>query len=176
MIRPPVRFLVLVIVCALSAGCDRRDRLAAPDTAGTIPPKPYPQRVAYLSVSDLAPQPGATVLVGGTLGVGDTISLGSFRVRLKYDATRLTYVGDVTLPGMFRVVNPTRGEVIIVGASSESSSDGRLFALRFRVEDPAGLESLLLRIDELNDGEFNSQMQTVTRSSRLILDRGLVRR
>lgn len=170
------RILAVVIACGMSAGCERRDRLAAPDSASTIPPKAQPQRVAYLSVSDLAPEPGATVLVAGTLGVGDTISLGSYRVRLAYDTTRLTYVGEVTLPGMFRVVNPTRGEVVVVGASSETSSDGKLFALRFRVDDPAGLHSLLLRIDELNDGKFSSQMQTVTRSSRLVLDRGLVRR
>ncbi|MEO5568626.1 MAG: hypothetical protein ABIR92_09045 [Gemmatimonadaceae bacterium] len=168
--------LAFVIACAMSAGCERRDRLAAPDSASAVPPKAQPQRVAYLSVSDLAPEPGATVLVAGTLGVGDTISLGSYRVRLAYDTTRLTYVGEVTLPGMFRVVNPKHGAVIVVGASPESSSDGRLFTLRFRVDDAAGLESLLLHIDELNDGQFSSQMQTVTRSSRLVLDRGLVRR
>lgn len=174
MSRAPI--LAFVITCAMSMGCERRDRLAAPDSASAVPPKGQPQRVAYLSVSDLAPEPGATVLIAGTLGVGDSISLGSYRVRLAYDTTRLTYVGEVTLPGMFRVVNPTRGEVIVVGASSESSSDGRLFTLRFRVDDAAGLQSLGLRIDELNDGQFSSQMQTVTRSSRLVLDRGLVRR
>lgn len=172
----PARILAFVIACGLSVGCERRDRLAAPDSASAVPPRGQPQRVAYISVSDLAPEPGTTVLVAGTLGIGDTISLGSYRVRLAYDTTRLTYAGEVTLPGMFRVVNPTSGEIIVVGASSGSSSDGKLFALRFRVDDPAGLESLLLRIDELNDGQFSNQMQTVTRSSRLVLDRGLVRR
>lgn len=170
------RMFGFLVAGVMLAGCDKRDRLAAPDTAATVSPTDQPQRIAYISVSDLRPTAGDVVVVAGTLGVGETISLGSFRVRLSYDTTRLTYVGEVALPGMLRVVNPRRGDVIVAGASSGSSSDGRLFALRFRVDDPAGLESLLLRIDELNDGHFANQMQTVTRSSRLVLDRGLVRR
>src|SRR6185295_10807085 len=100
---------------------------------------------------------------------------GSFRVRLGYDSTKLRFLEDVTSGEMLRVVNPRVGDVIIVGASSNGSTDGRLFAFRFRVEDPTGINSLVLRIDELNDREFKNQKETVTAASALIADRSLAK-
>jgi hypothetical protein len=163
-----------IAACALLAACERRERLAAPDSTNGPPPVAQPERTAYLSVSDLEPESGATIVVGGTVGVGESMSLGSFRVRLAYDTSALTYLGEEPIPGMMRVVNPRPGETIVVGASSGTSVDGRLFALRFRVADPRGMGSLMLTIDELNDGSFTSQRQTVTRSSRLVLDPSLI--
>jgi hypothetical protein len=156
------------------AACDRRDRLAAPDSSAVAPTSPN-ERSAYLSVSELSPARGDTIIVAGSIALGKSIALGSFRVRLGYDDTSFEYLDEVSLPGMMRVVNPQPGEVIVAGATSGASSDGRLFAFRFRVRDPRGLESLSLGVDEMNDGGFVYQASAVTRSSRLVLDRALTR-
>ncbi|HET9425505.1 MAG TPA: hypothetical protein VFO55_09050 [Gemmatimonadaceae bacterium] len=166
--------LLMLAVSVAVSGCERREPFAEPDSTSAPPPLVQPERTAYLSVSDLAPDSGGTIVVAGTIGVGESMTLGSFRVRLSYDSASLVYLEEIPAPGMMRVVNPRSGEVIVAGASSGTSADGRLFALRFRVVDPRGLESLSLAIDELNDGNFTSQVQTVTRSSRIVLDRGLV--
>jgi hypothetical protein len=162
--------LSLLAILVLGTACDRRDRLAAPDSSSARPAPAAPARSAYLSVSTLSPEAGASVVVAATVKVDGDLSLGSYRVRLGYDPTMLHFLEEVPSQGMMRVVNPQSDQVIVVGASSSSSSDGRLFTLRFRVDDPAGLNSLVLRIDELNDGAFLDQKQTVTRASRLQLD------
>jgi hypothetical protein len=166
----------LLTLLALAAGCDRRDRLAAPDSTAAKPAPPAaPERAAYLSVSELAPAAGSNVIVAGTVTVGSDLSVGSFRVRVAYDTAMLRFVEEIVEPGMMRVVNPRPGEVIVVGASSGSSTDGRLFTLRFRVSDPAGLNSLVLHVDELNDASFQDQRQSVIRASRLVHDSSLAR-
>ena len=162
---------VLVMIGAL-AGCDRQDRLSNPDSTVAAPSAPA-EGTAFLSVSDLSPDDGGTVTVAGSIALGDSTSLGSFRVRLAYDTGMLAYLDEVPVPGMMRVVNPTPGEIIVVGATSGTSSDGRLFALRFRVRDAGGLASLALHVDEMNDGSFTTQAPTVRRASRLVLDRTL---
>lgn len=155
------------------SGCDRRERFAAPDSMPSAP-APVAQRVAYISVSDLSPDIGSTIVVAGNVRIGDSLSFSSFRVRLGYDARGLTFLDEVVLPGMMRVVNPQDREVVVAGASSEGSADGKLFALRFRVEDPAALGSLVLMVDELNDRDYTSQVAALTRSSRLLLDKKLL--
>ncbi len=165
--------LLCIAVPLLVGGCDRRDRFAAPDSSSVRPTPEPPARSAYLSVSDLSPEPGGNVVVAGTLTIDGKLSLGSFRVRLAYDATMLHFIEEIPNQGMMRVVNPRSGEVVVVGASSSGSSDGRLFTLRFRVDDPAGLSSLVLRVDELNDAAFLDQAQTVARAARLQLDSSL---
>jgi hypothetical protein len=165
--RLPVSFIALVL---LAVGCDRRDRLAAPDSTNAPTTPTAPTRSAYLSVSSLSPEAGDDVVIAATLTVDSDLSLGSFRVRLGYDSMMLHFVEEIPGADMMRVVNPQAGEVTVVGASSASSNDGRLFALRFRVDHPAGLNSLVLKLDELNDAAFLDQKLTVTRSSRLLLD------
>jgi hypothetical protein len=76
---------------------------------------------------------------------------------------------------MLRVVNPQPGEVIVAGASGGDALDGRLFTLRFVVVDPDGVESLTIRVDELNDRSFASQLTALRRAPRAVLDRGLAK-
>ena len=152
--------------------CDRRDRFAAPDPSTPATP-PIPDRSAYLSVSDLAPRPGDTITVRGTLKVSGDLSLGSFRVRLGYDTTKLRYGHEVASSDIMRVVNPMPGDVVVVGATPGGSVDGHLFTLRLVVDDPNGVSSLVLRIDELNDTAFRDQKATVTRAAALRLDSAL---
>jgi hypothetical protein len=158
----------------VTTGCDRRNRFAPPDSAVASPP-PAPARAVFLSVSSLAPDSGGTIVVAATMSVDNSLSLGSFRARLVFDSSRIAFLEEVTTPGMMRVVNPQSGEIVVVGASAGPATDGRLFTLRFRVVDPAGVGSLALRIDELNDAGFTDQLSTVTNSARLVLDTTLVK-
>jgi hypothetical protein len=172
----PRRMLVaLSILAAVASACDRRDRLAAPDSTATQPTTP-PARSAFLSVSSMSPEPGDTVVIAGTVSLDETLSLGSFRVRLAFDSSALSFVDEVETPGMMRVVHARGADVIVVGAAAGASSDGRLFTLRFRVHDRAGASSLALAIDELNDGSFIDRSRVVTRSSRLMHDPSLARK
>lgn len=161
-------FTVLFGVVAV-AGCQDRAPVAAPPVVQ--PPAAPEQRVASLRVSDLWPSVGDTVVVTGIVAVGDSMSVASFRVRLRYNARLLRYVDEVDLPGMLRVVNPRSSEVVVAGASGTASPDGRLFSLRFRVDEAGALESLSLAVDELNNSEFISQLSMLRRSSQLLLDR-----
>lgn len=167
--RSGTTLLSLLMLGVLTVACDRRDRLAAPDSTAAQPTTP-PARAAYLSVSDLSPERGDTVVVAGRVTLDETLSLGSFRVRLAFDTSRLNYAGEIATPGMLRVVNSRGADIIIAGATTDASADGRLFTLRFRVRDRAGLNSLALEIDELNDESFADQSRSVTRASRLMHD------
>ena len=166
-------FIVATASLLLATACERRDRFAAPDTTSATPIASLPPRSAYLSISDLSPKPGSTVLVAGSLSIGGDLTVGSYRVRLGYDSARLHFVEEVPSPGTMRVVNPRPGDVIVAGAAGGGAADGRLFTLRLRVDDPSAINSLVLRIDELTDTDFTDQKQTVTRASKLILDRTL---
>lgn len=168
-----MRYSLTTLVLAIALmGCQDRERPAAL-TAPSTTPAAMP-RVAYLSVSDLTPAVGSTIIVTGNIGAGDSDAIASFKVRLAFDAKALHYLGDVELPGMMRVVNPQPAEIVVAGASGEGSADGRLFAMNFRVDDAAGLKSLVLAVDELNDTKFNSRLPSLKQDSRLQLDRKLV--
>jgi hypothetical protein len=167
--------LALILVVAIAAGCDRRDRFAGPDSTSAPETRPVPERAAYLSVSEMSPEAGAVIVVTGTLKVSDSLSLGSFRVRLGFDSTKLLFMEEIPSPDMMRVVNPLAGDVIVVGASSSPSTDGKLFAFRMRVVDPAGISSLILRIDELNDTAFEDQRPTVTHAAAIVHNRSLAK-
>jgi hypothetical protein len=161
--------IVLALAGLLSVACERHTPMAGIDTEQ---PKPVlqPQRGVYLSVSSLTPAVGDTVVVAATLAE-DSLALGSFRVRLAFDGARMKYVGDAPVGGM-RVVNPSPEEIIVVGASS-GSAEHRLFELRFRMIDANGLQSVLLKIDELNDASFTNRVQEIAQPSALVLDGSL---
>ena len=162
----------LLLATALT-GCQDREPIAAPIFAATAPPAPAMQRVAFLSVSSLTPDAGSMVVVEGNIGDGESSSIASFVVRLAYDATALHFVREVQLPGMMRVVNPQGKEIIVAAASGSGSSDSRLFAVEFLVDDPVGLASLVMTLNEVNDREFNSQLALITSSPILVFDKRL---
>ena len=168
-----LRLIALVLSTAL-IGCQDREPIAAPIAPQAPAPAATLQRVAYISVSDLNPDAGSTIVVVGNVGVSDSLSVASFVARLAYDPTTLHYLDEVQLPDMMRVVNPQEKQITVAAASATGSSDGRLFKVRFRVDNPAGLASLGLSLDEMNDRQFNSQLSTLTFSPALHLDRSLV--
>jgi hypothetical protein len=163
--------LTVVALCAVLGGCRDQEMAAPPKTPATTPTGSA--RTAFLSVSNLTPTVGSTIVVAGKVDVGDSLPVASFKVRLDYDQRALYYLGAVDLPGMMRVVNAQGSEIVVAGASGSGSNDGRLFAMEFRVDDPAGLESLALFVDELNDVNFNSGLSSLKKESRLRLDRKL---
>lgn len=163
---------VSIVTLALSTvliACQDHEPAAAPDPI-EAPSNRESARVVHLTVSDITPLAGSTIVVAGNIGPDDSLSIASFRARLEYDGRALVYLGEAELPGMMRVVNPRTNEIIVVGATAQPATDGRLFAIRFRVDDPRGLETLLLSVDELNDARFASQLASLTPSSRLQLD------
>ena len=163
------RALALLLVLG-GVACRDTKPLGAPDST-SVPPQQPDGRSVYLSVSEPSPEAGATVVVSGN--VGDKVSLGSFLVRLEYDPTRLHFVDEFGIPGMLRAVNPLDGEVVVAGAASGPVGEGKLFTLRFRADDPGALNTLLLRVEELNDTDFTDQTQSITRVSRLVHDAAL---
>ena len=162
------------MLSAALAGCTDRQPIAEPILPQAPAPSPVRQRDVYLSVSDAAPEAGSTIIVAANVGVGDSLSVASFVARLAYDASALHFMGEIEIPDMMRVVNPQATQVIVAAASASGSSADRLFKLRFRVDNPAGLKSLSLTIDEMNDRQFNSQLSVLKLSSSLRLDRALV--
>jgi len=166
--------LTTLILATALVGC--RDQLPVEAPVAASAAAAMPHHVAFLGVSDLVPEVGSTIIVTASIGVGDSLSMASFKVRLAYDAKSLHYLGDVELPGMMRVVNPGEYEIVVAGASGEGSIDGRLFAMKFRVDGAAGLKSLMLSVDELNDTNFTNQLPSLKQDSRLQLDRRSIAR
>src|SRR5436305_19820 len=128
-----LRFTTLLLA-TMFAGC--RDRNAV-EAAASAAPAAIPRGAVYLGVSSLIPDSGSTIVVTASVGAGDTVSIGSFKVRIAYDAASLEYLGDVDVPGMMRAVNPRESEITVAGASGSGSFDGRLFAMTFRVDRPS---------------------------------------
>jgi hypothetical protein len=164
--------LVTLALATVLTACRDREPAAAPEPI-EAPSNNELARVVHLTVSDINPLAGSTIVIAGNIGRDDSLSIASFRARLGYDGKALVYLGEAELPGMMRVVNPQANEIIVVGATAQPATDGRLFAIRFRVVDPRGLETLLLSVDELNDARFASQLASLTPSSRLQLDQKL---
>ena len=126
--------------------------------------------VVYLTVSTSHPAVGSTITV--TANVAPRVGLnpvGSFKARLQYDPTGLTFLQESRLPTGLRALNPQQGHVIVAGAAAEGFTDGRLFAVTFRAQRPAALASLELEIVELNGTDFADQRPAVRGSSLRVL-------
>jgi hypothetical protein len=164
------RMTVLVLTSlAASAACfddDERVSITAPPVA---PPN---GAVAYIAVSDVAPAPGSTIVAVARVRTGaDLRTVGSFTARLTYDATGLTFLEEVKLPAGMRAINASEaGTVRAAGAAAEGLADGSLFAVAFRVANPAALESLALSVDELTSTTFDDNLRNLAKHRRLVRD------
>jgi hypothetical protein len=130
-------------------------------------------RQVTIAVSDLAPKPGNVVVVAVTVGLDDSLSVGSFQARLFFDRTMLEYLGATDVDGVMRVVNPESGRITVAAATSSGSKTGRLLTVRFRVDDPAGLRTLRLSLDALYDAKFANRLSSVVVAPELRLDSSL---
>jgi hypothetical protein len=160
-----MRKLALSLFAVLAVGCSDQ---AAPLTS---PDKPTEGSVAFVQLSDVRPAAGSTVVVTVHVrGAAGVASVGAFTAKLQFDAAGLEYVGESQLSSGMRMIKPAAGEVLAAGASAEGFTDGTLFAVSFKVKNPAALETLRLNVSELTGVDFGAQV------SRLAIDRRLFAR
>ena len=161
------RLLSLVLVAGAVACDDSRDAGSL-----TAPPAPTTGTVAYLTVSDPNAVAGSTVTVVATAREAAGLSkVGAFSASLAYDASGLTFLSEHALTGGMRAVNARGGKVFAAGASSEGFTGGELFAVSFKVVNPAALASLSLSLTELNGTDFGNRLQTLDVRSQLYSSR-----
>lgn len=162
------RLFSLVLVAGAVACDDSRDAGSL-----TAPPAPISGTVAYLTVSDPSAVAGSTVTVTATARQAAGLAeVGAFSASLAYDASGLTFVNEHALTGGgMRAVNARGGKVFAAGASSEGFAQGQLFAVTFKVVNPAALASLALTVSELNGTDFGNRLQTLDVRSQLYSSR-----
>ena len=161
------RLLSLVLVAGAVACDDSRDAGSL-----TAPPVPKAGTVAYLTVSDPNAAAGSTVTVTATAQQAAGLAqVGAFNASITYDAAGLTFVSEQALGAGMRAVNARGGKVFAAGASSEGFAQGQLFAVTFKVVNPAALASLALTVSELNGTDFGNRLQTLDVRSQLYSSR-----
>jgi hypothetical protein len=160
-----MRKLALSFLAVVAVGCSDHQ---APLTS---PAQPAEGSVAFVQLSDARPVAGATVVVTvhvrGATGVAN---VGAFTAKLHFDPAGLEYSGERPLAGGMRMLKPTSGEIRAAGASADGFTDGALFAVAFKVNDPAALQTLGLEVSELTGVDFGAQ------APRLSIDRRLFAR
>ena len=164
------RFAALAgLALVASAGChdDDRTSITAP------PPPPRAGALAYVGVSEMTPPTGSTVTVLARVRTGaDVKAAASFTARLAYDVAGLTFVDEVKLAKGMRAINATQpGLIIAAGAAPEGLEDGILFAVTFRVNDPAALKSLDLTVQELSGTDFSNELSKLAKHGAIVRDR-----
>jgi len=139
----------------LLAACE--DDTARPTPA---PPPAAGNGPVVITLSDSAPANGSVVIVRGQVRPGAGTA-ASYVARMLYDRAGLVYLRDRTTSDGLHAINPQPGLVRIAGASTAGFRDGQLFALEFRVSDPAALRSLELRLEELTGPDFRTALPRV---------------
>jgi hypothetical protein len=153
------RTLPLIFLFCVIAACEVPEPATAPAMLATVD---APKALAYLTVSDSNGSVGSTLVAAGDVSLSAAgAGVGSFTVRVRFDPAALAFVEDVPGTGMMRAINAKRGEVVIAGASGAPVADPRLFAIRFRVLRTGGVASLSLQVDEMNNGQFESQLPSL---------------
>ena len=148
------RFLSLVMVAGAVACDDSRDAGSL-----TAPSMPKSGTVAYLTVSDPNAAAGSLVTVTATAQQAAGLAqVGAFNAALAYDAAGLTFVSEQALGSGMRAVNARGARIIVAGASSQGFAQGQLFAVTFKVVNPAALASLALTVTELNGTDFGNRL------------------
>jgi hypothetical protein len=165
-----MRLTRIVAFMVAAAACRGKDAQTAPVIPPAPPPAAPPHSV-YLSVSNLNPERGGTIIVAANVRLDDSFSIASFVGRVGFDPSALQFEGEEPGSDMMHVVNAQAKEVTVAAASARASSNPVLFKLRFHVNDPAGVASLTLDIGELHDGTYHDQMATLRPSSSLVVDR-----
>ena len=161
------RLLSLVLVAGAVACDDSRDAGSL-----TAPPVPKTGTVAFLTVSDPNAAAGSTVTVTATAQQAAGLAqVGAFSASLAYDASGLTFLTEQALAGGMRAVNARDGRVFAAGASSDGFAQGQLFAVTFKVVNPAALASLSLTVSELNGTDFGNRLQALDVRSQLYSSR-----
>ena len=158
------RLPVLMAAILLIAACDRdptRPRLVV---------EPEPQTVAFLVMSDTTPAPGDEVTVTARTRAIDGV--GSFTARLRFDTSRLEFVGIDAASGMRAANEREAGVLAVAGADPSGFADDELFTMRFRVIAGNSAEGLQLEITELTGTNFENLMPSLSLRGRIAAEPG----
>jgi hypothetical protein len=155
-----MRKLLLSLLAVVATACTDET------TSLTSPPRPAEGSVAYVQLSNAHPAAGSTITVTARVNAAAGVSdVGSFTARLRFDAAGLEYVGEEQLSGGMRLLKANVSDIAAAGASAEGFGEGQLFAVTFKVIDPAAVQSIALDVSELTGVDFGAQ------TSRLAVDR-----
>jgi hypothetical protein len=149
------RSALFLLGALLLAACEQdtaKPTPAPPPAAGNGP--------VVITLSDSAPAKGSVLTIHAQVRAGAGTA-ASYVARLLYDRAGLVYLRDLTASDGLHAINPQPGLVRIAGASTAGFRDGHIFALEFRVNDPAALRSLELRLEELNGPDFRTALPRV---------------
>lgn len=140
--------------------------IAAGGCAEYSPTPPLPKE-------PLAPESGATAWIAvpsGTYKAGDRMTvqvnavrarnvgaIGSFTLKVAYDTTGLRLLSTTGASAGMVVSNAARGTITLAGASGSGFTATTLATLTMEVVNPLAIESLALRVDELNTASFGDQ-------------------
>lgn len=121
----------------------------------------------------LAPESGATAWISvpsGTFKPGDHVTvqlnavrarnvgaIGSFTFKVAYDTSGLRLLSTSGASAGMVVSNAAHGTVTLAGASGSGFTATTLATLTMEVVNPLAIESLALRVDELNTASFGDQ-------------------
>ena len=160
--------LPCVVLLAATAGCDDDQ----PTTLPTAPMSVASDAVsAFVAVSNPNPAVGSDVTIWVRALRGTAVGpIGSFTIRLAYDATRLQFKeAGRSEQGMVMANGANAGLVIGAGASAEGFRNDELLSATFTVTAANALAALQLTVNELNSVGFADQ------TSALRVERGLYR-
>ena len=121
----------------------------------------------------VAPESGATAWIAvpaGTFKAGDHVTvrlnavrartvgaIGSFTLKVSYDTTGLRLLSTSGASAGMVVSNAAHGTITLAGASAGGFTATTLATLTMEVVNPLAIESLALRVDELNTASFGDQ-------------------
>jgi hypothetical protein len=156
-----IRVLALSALALLSSAC-RDDRREAPvGPVEVAKPEAHVGTIAYLTISDSSPKAGSSVRITG-YATGTDVTFGSFAARLTFAPAGLTYVGETGDAAGMRAINAKSGEVAIAGVNLEGFTDGQLFSVEMRVDDPRALSTLALSMSELTGLDYKNERASLS--------------
>ena len=129
----------------------------------------------YIAVSDATPPPGSRFTVAVRTKRGSLVGpVGSFTLRLTFDASRMRFVEAARSDaGMVMANGATPGVLMAAGASATGFANDELLLATFDALAPDAVASLSMTVPELNSVAFENQRNrlviapTVRRDHRL---------
>jgi hypothetical protein len=145
------------------AGCAEAVTHVASPLPTTVPTMPSSGATAYITVSELSPKVGDTVIVSlAILEAAGRQASGSFTLRVSYAQAGLRYVETVPQGEGMVAANASDSTIMIAGASTGGFASGTLARMRMLVLDPSAIHSLALKVLELNSIRFADESRFTT--------------
>ncbi len=149
-------------LCSVAACAQGVDHLASPVPA-SAPAMPSSGATAYITVSDLSPTVGDTVIVSlAILESAGSQAVGSFALRVAFAQAGLRYVETVPHSEGMVAANATDSTVMLAGASLDGFASGTLARMRMIVLDASAIRSLALNVVELSSIRFADKSRFTT--------------